>query len=232
MTRIMMMFAGIAAAALMSVPASAAMEIRVDFNDAAGAPGGNWNTVAAPGAVTPPLIDFNTGASTGVTIDLQWFDVLESSSNTEWDAANSGPAWLDAAKHAAMDYFWGQFADAVGWVKVQNLTPGQAYSVELVASSDSSSAGPITYDINGVYFDGSTDGQFDPLDDGYTSGEWMTWSSIAADGTGVLELHYDIPTGPVGRNRMNAMRIVEVPEPASLALMGLGGLMMIGRRRK
>ena len=57
----------------------------------------------------------------------------------------------------------------------------------------------------------------------------MTWSSVSPSaGQVTLTVRHDENSD---RGRLNAMRIVEVPEPATLAVLGLGALAALCRRR-
>jgi hypothetical protein len=209
-----------------AMASAAPIDIRVDFNGTAADPAGDWNVMESPENAQANLVDFGTGVGSGVDLVVAG-DLADSSASTEWDTSNPGPAW-DAAADSGMDYFWlGGYTGEVGTATFSGLTPGQAYRVELIASSDSTTNGDAEYTVNGAFFDGSTDGMYNFLD-GYNEGSWLVWSSVTADASGELVVQVDTINGD-GRGRMNALQLT--PEPASMVLLGLGGLGILRRRR-
>src|SRR5690606_20770781 len=56
-------------------------------------------------------------------------------------------------------------------------------------------------------------------------------TGIIADGNGEVLIEVEAPSEDGNFTYLNAMTINVVPEPGSLALLGLGGLAMLGRRR-
>ncbi len=58
------------------------------------------------------------------------------------------------------------------------------------------------------------------------------FSSITPTGTGNSGTFTITMAGTTGTARVNALRLTSVPEPASLGLLGLGGLLLTARRRR
>jgi hypothetical protein len=223
---------------LFSVAHAALVEVRIDFEVAATSPTGNWN-IATDASTTIDLINFDDGLDSGVDLGFSG-RINTSGSNTEWNNSNAGPTWLGANTNPAQDYFWANEGSQFGASEIPTLTlTGLAintnYRVELVASSDSTNAGDAEYAINGQFFDGSTDGAFDALTDGYNSGSWMTWSAVNSGASGELVLTADPDefNNVVGAVRLNSM-MVSIPEPSTLMLTVLamaGGLLALRRRK-
>ncbi|GAG30049.1 unnamed protein product, partial [marine sediment metagenome] len=83
-----------------------AVDLRVDFNDAAADPAGNWNVVDAE-VTDLALVDYVTGLSDhGITLTLDGASrkFKFGTATGAWNPSMAGPPWLDANKDAAMDY--------------------------------------------------------------------------------------------------------------------------------
>jgi hypothetical protein len=232
------MLAAISALALISTASAAVNTVLIDFENSATDPTGNWN-IAADASSTINLVNFADGLDSGADLAFSG-RINTSSSSTEWNNSNAGPGWLGANTNAAQDYFWAnegsQFgASEIPTLTISGLTINTNYRVELVASSDSTNAGDAEFAINGQFFDGSSDGAFDSLTDGYNSGSWMIWSTVSSGASGQLVLTADPDAfdNLVGAVRLNAMQISLVPEPSTLALimaLAAGALVMLRRR--
>ena len=66
--------------------------------------------------------------------------------------------------------------------------------------------------------------------DGYTNGDWMTWGGVSPDGSGQIAVSFGA-AGAINPS-LNAMRIMEVPEPATIGLLTAGIAALCARRRK
>lgn len=145
----------------------------------------------------------------------------------------------DAAAYpvsATDDYFFGHttgFAGAdpnpLGQFKLFNLDPSKTYDFTFFASrqvvGDTRDA---SYAVNGAN-SGSV-----VLNASNNNTEVVTVAGISPDGNN--EIFVDVTPGPNNNNGqgfyyLGLVQVDVVPEPASIALMGASGLMVLGRRR-
>jgi len=217
----------------MAGTASAAlMDIRIDFCDTASDPAGNWNEVNTSGATD--LMDYGTGLATAVDITLH-SDFKKSGSTGNWDSANhAGPDWLDASKNAVSDRLWASSYNVIP-ITVKELDPAKVYKIELVASANGNSYDSSDYKSE-IYQIGADAKTFNPLVDGWANGDWMTWNNVSPSAGGEIAISISRDPANVGNADywapVGAMRVLEVPEPATLLILGIGGLGALVRRRR
>lgn len=203
--------------------------IQIDVNDAYASPGAAWNTIASPGGPTALL---NTeGEATGISI------TFDSGFNDSGSGVPS-TAWPTEWFNAAGDYFYVRkiVGGKVGTITLTGMNDSIAYKIELVASISVSYLGD--YRVNGAFGDGSSPNNgddFDAYNDGYArpkdTGIVMQWSSVQSSSgemqitvTQVSDEDYDVVT-------LNAIRITEVPEPTTLALVAVGAVLYCRRKK-
>ena len=204
----------------------AALDVRVDFQNGGAVPAGNWNAIefSTYGTTTSGLKDYITGLATTVaTVGASW-------SNFDWgEAWPTAVDWVENA--AAID----GFADAGAATQTfSGLDSLKNYKVEVV-SAESGLPNKVTFTINGSYADknydntmtGNVSQNWDMIA-ARANQDWMIWSSIAPNANGELVIS-QTTGGDWGV--LNAVRISEVPEPATMCLLGLGALGLLRKRK-
>lgn len=210
--------------------ANAVVDIRLDFGNKAPDPTPNWNTISATTTVDIPVINYATGdTSDGITLSFikSGSTFSNGTTNNNWNMNFAGPDWLDANKDAAKDYMSSAWNTYVV-ITFKNLDPNLSYSVEAVASTSGGSSNvPWQVTDNGVWSGATT---FHARTQGYDAGEWLTWTDIVPDANNEIAIQVGQSGGSQYNILLNAVRLHAVPEPATLVLLALGGLLAVRRR--
>lgn len=207
----------------LAVALSASADILyIDFsaNPASSPP--NWSTV---GPTLPPytnLIDWVSGAGTGVSLDVTGW-----TSRSESSAAGSCSAdWYGTS--AGNDFFYS--TNGTMTATLSGLDSGGLFDVDLVSWTGTSDT-LSDLQVNGAFADSNYLGTAANGDNwrSTTDGQnnYLTWSSVVATG-GTITI-----TGTGASVRFNALRVSQVPEPSTavLVVLGLGALATRRSRR-
>jgi hypothetical protein len=179
------------------------LDIRIDFGTARGFTlPGEWNNIDNFAGVTFDLIDFNTGTSTGASIDGlggAWRSFV----------GDDGPTFpeQDWYVHPASGDAAGLSSDLAASYLISGLPEGE-YTVEVIAAR-------TTFDyLNTFTIDGALANRtflgtpvvtpWGAASDGLANGNWLIWDGVVADG-GAIQL--DLQAGPGTLGILNAMRI-------------------------
>ncbi len=179
------------------------LDIRIDFGTARGSTlPGAWNNIDNFAGVTFDLIDFNTGASTGVSVDGlggQWRSFV----------GDDGPTFpeQDWYVHPASGDGAGLSTGLAGTYLFEGLPDGE-YQVEVISARTTFDY-LNTFNVNGVLADRTFLGTpvvtpWGSTSDGLTPGNWLIWDGVQADG-GAIQL--DLQADPSTLGMINAMRI-------------------------
>lgn len=183
----------------------------------------NWNLLTGSGISAGSVKDSDGITVAGVGIGSTNLSHSLGSTNSGQYASNGTPAsWIDLdviERYAAT-------SNSTATIVFTGLT-GSDYQVDVV-SARSASAYVADYTVHGLPADTTPNGNnFASQGSGWTNGSVLTWNSVAPD-TGSITIQADLDSGFI---LFNAVRLTEVPEPASATLIALGGALMLGRCR-
>lgn len=97
----------------------------------------------------------------------------------------------------------------------------------MTATAGAGNTGPTQY-TGSINETGVTDAYGQPTSGGVTTGDFYYFQGITADSSGNLVFN---TVGSGGYASLAGFQLQSVPEPASLALMGIGGLLLMSRKR-
>lgn len=219
--------------ALAGVSAQAAT-VLIDFGRADNPAGSTYNIASIPAngdnVTTGNLALFDTGlAATGWTVN-----VTENGSNLGGTAGSGAdvsafPAALAGFETEALeDSIFGNpnGVDPAGLlVTISGLDNSKTYDLLFYGSRSSQNSPDQTWSL--TLGTGGASVVHSSLDNTTTV---VDWDGLSTNGSGVIA--FQISNGGAGGLALNFGQIVEVPEPGSLALLGLGGLLVASRRRR
>ncbi|MEI7850702.1 MAG: PEP-CTERM sorting domain-containing protein [Kiritimatiellales bacterium] len=215
--------------------AQASLEARIDLGayDQTGL-SGNWNTVGTIGGVTN-LVDWNTGLQTTLgIINNNW----TGTAGTDGWKAGQNLSWVN--EKAANDYLFmaSDFMDSkTATITLYGLTDGTQYRLELVSSENYWAIGNADIKAGGNWASSDYQGKYTSNigqnwngQTAYNDSNWLIWDSVYSS-SGSIALTVTLPVGFGKVATVNALRVEAVPEPASVMMIGLGGLLIVGYRR-
>lgn len=178
----------------------------------------NFNEVKATGTFSP-LIDTTGATLTGVGLTFAGANI-----------PNHGLADGDLAGQPSQFSFanldrWSLSNTAGGMtINMTGLNDSLTYDLVIGAASDAAQ------DVDTIF---SADGQSftNAAKTGNGADAFVSFTGLETDGSGTLVITADMASGSAYA-AISAMELTAVPEPGSLALLGLGGLMLIRRRRR
>lgn len=193
--------------------------------DTAGAPGyaqDNWNNHSsagqAPGSTPFGPLNDDSGTPTGVSV-TGW----SQSANNSWQYQETAtPDQILLNDFANQD-------PTITFSDVNDFT-ANGYTVVVYYGNNEFANGGGTLDVNGIQQDIKANGAFSATgyvlntDNGATGSNYAVFTGVSGD---VLTVALD----SIQNDGISAIQIIAIPEPASIALIGLGGLMMLRRRR-
>jgi len=244
---------GVALAIVVSASAVMALPVYLDLG-AQNTPAPSaitWNVLGTQG-VDPVDPSDNTGWEVG-SAGSSIADLLDSGSSptgigvavtTDFNFENiSGGDWAGvpvpwAVNGATSDSFFTNGLNGsqpTGAITFTGLTVGELYNFSAISSRNAAGTRTGTLTLGGADSDSGNSVAFDAFVDGFnpTTGRMLqVWTNVSPAPDGSLEL---LLTSPVnnGFSYLNAVSFEQIPEPGSIALLGIGMISMLfrGRRR-
>ncbi len=193
--------------------------------------GNNWNSVDSS-VFWPGLID-TTGAATSINFGFSsasgtdYFNgpsgATQDPTATVYDAVALGDLGVNEAVY---DYY------VNSTFEIQNLDPTKLYNLTFYGSHKFNNDNVTRYT---VYTDDTLSTVVDSIDlevgvnGDHNQDTVVTLTNLSPQAFNILYVGFEGASG--GNGYLNALRIDVVPEPASLLMLGLGGLALIRRRR-
>lgn len=197
--------------------ASHAVTVYLDFGNIAMDHATGWNSISGAESDYTSIVDSNGDAISGVSVhSAAWYAALSGSdfAGLAWDESATDD--FDVVSHSSSTF------------TISGLSSASLYQIEIVASHTAAFNQIKTSAIvNSLVADRSNSGITDENELShwtYHSDDWLIWNGVSLDGNG--DLTVTISNVDVQYGIINAMKITETPEPATLALMGLGALMV------
>ena len=189
----------------------------------------NWNNIGPfadnAGNATSGTLNDDDGSSTSAT--LSWTGVGATNTRSFADPADPDVRMMNS---------YSQF-DSLTFNDLPSVFADNGFDLYVYYEDNNKGlTTTISATVGGTTFWGRDDTTYDDASDSYIRATALT-EATATDAnyfrfTGLTGSSVTVSFGGNGREPITGLQVVAIPEPASLALLGMGGLLMLSRRRR
>ena len=210
----------------------ALIDLHTAFTPPAGADanGNHWNAIGGAATYTTPVTVSNlkTTSNGATTWDLTVSGLVDKPSpqgDVGWSGGGvglAGPAPFDQ-DFAYKDGIFSQDSNAKATITLADLTPNTQYNFTAIGGRTSTGANGVITVTTGTGTGGTL----------LNTGALLDFS-VVSNASGVIAFTFNSANASSGgtSSNMSAFRMQIIPEPASLALAGVGALLVLPRRRR
>ena len=187
--------------------------------------GNDWNDLATTGTTYNTIHDLNGDTLTGVSVQFAGGGINDAGEN-DWVGLSTegGSAPSEFVDSVTTDLWFNN-----GTITITGLNTALTYDIYSVNHGGGSGFDAVE-DTHSVTGDVSYGSSTLSRGDSRLNGAFHTFLGVSPDNTGQIVFAVTQPSGSNGA--VNGILINAVPEPSTTALLGLGGLALILRRRK